>query len=73
MMSTKEKLKTIKLTRMNIELQGYAKLLQKIDANTSWVFCKLCAHWFHIYCVGLADLTEEQLEEANFVCRECKS
>ena len=40
------------------------------DDKISWVFCDSCTRWFHTLCVGLADLTDEELDD-NFECKEC--
>jgi len=37
-----------------------------------WICCTECPSWFHSACVGLGDKTQEDLNELDFICPECK-
>ena len=36
-----------------------------------WIQCRKCSNWFHTKCVALELLSEEELENYDFVCVKC--
>ena len=36
-----------------------------------WIHCRKCSVWFHTKCVDLELMSEEELENYDFVCVKC--
>ena len=37
----------------------------------NWVSCELCDRWYHSFCIDLADKSESELSEVNYVYSKC--
>ena len=37
----------------------------------NWVSCESCDWWYHSVCIDIADKSESQLNEMNYVCNKC--
>ena len=37
----------------------------------NWVSCESCDRWYHSVCIDLADKSESELSEMNYVCNKC--
>ena len=42
-----------------------------IERGTRWIQCEECESWFHDYCIGYEEASEEELDKLNFICADC--
>lgn len=43
------------------------------EPNAVWIGCEMCGEWYHPPCVGLGDMTKQQVKELpDWTCDECK-
>ena len=43
-------------------------LYENDSSDEDWVECQTCLGWYHISCAGLDDLSEEEINNLDFIC-----
>jgi hypothetical protein len=60
------------LRRRGRQRRTYCVCDARDEPNAVWIGCEMCGEWFHPPCVGLPDMTKQQVESfPAWTCNEC--